>query len=384
MSKSAAPRKDPATGGWWFIVDIAPHPDGRRRQAKRRGFTTKTAAQEALDELRVTARQGTYVAPARQTVGELLEEWLVSVKPALKPATWSSYRRNMRLHVRPRIGGTQLQALDASALNRMYGELLDNGSKRAKDTGLSPRSVRYIHTILHRAFSDAERWGRIARNPAAAATPPRAVDAKAPELHTWTAADLTRFLNATRDERHWAAWQFIATTGCRRGEAIGLRWSDVDLERGTAVVRQTVGIIDGQIVVGDLPKSNKPRTIHLAGATVDALKTWRKRRLQEQLALGLRDADGLVFPTELGEVQDPDSFAKVFERRRARHGLPKLSIHGLRHTWATLALEAGVHPKVVQEQLGHHSVSFTLDRYSHVTPVMANDGVEKVAALLSS
>lgn len=170
MSSAAAPRKDQKSGTWWFVVDLPPSGDSRRRQAKRRGFRTKAEAQAALDELRVDTRRGTYVAPARQTFGEFLtRDWLPAIRATVEPSTHESYTRYLTLHVVPRVGGIGLQQLDAGALNKLYADLLDHGRLNGKPGGLSARTVRYIHTIIGRALREAVAWDRVARNVARAA-----------------------------------------------------------------------------------------------------------------------------------------------------------------------------------------------------------------------
>ena len=244
--RSATPTKA-ENGTWGFVVDLGPGPDSNgewreRRQARRRGFATKREAQEALDELRVSSKDGTYVAPERVTVKDFLEqEWLPAVRLRLAQSTWESYERNVRHHIVPNIGGVQLQALDGGTLNRLYAQLLESGRKRGTQSpGLKPRTVRYVATIIHAALKDAVKWRRVPLNAADQATPPSAKSAKAPEMKTWTGAELATFLGRTKDDRYGKPWLFLATTGCRRGEALGLRWSDVDLEAGSAVIRQQV------------------------------------------------------------------------------------------------------------------------------------------------
>lgn len=172
---SATPRRDPKTGTWWFVVDLPASGDGRRRQAKRRGFRTKADAQAALDELRVGVRKGTYIAPARQTLGQfLVDDWLPAIRSTVEPSTHESYSRYLRLHVIPRIGGVGLQQLDAGILNGPYADLLDHGRRNGQPGGLSTRTVRYIHTIIGRALREAVAWDRIPRNVAQAAQPPGA------------------------------------------------------------------------------------------------------------------------------------------------------------------------------------------------------------------
>lgn len=381
---TAAPRKDPTSGTWWFIVDLPPGGDGRRRQAKRRGFRTKAEAQAALDDLRVSGRQGTYVAPARQSFGEFLtEDWLPAIRATIEPSTLESYTRYLTRHVIPRIGAVPLQQLDAGTLNRLYADLLDHGRLDGKPGGLSPRTVRYIHTIIGRALREAVAWDRVVRNVARAAQPPGAAQAQAPEMRTWDAPTLARFLKHVQDDRHYPTWLFLATTGCRRGEALGLRWSDVDLDAGKVVLRQTITSIAYEVRVAHRTKSGKPRAVELDRPTVAAVRAVRVRQAQERLLLGSAYVDqDLVFAGPDGRPVHPELFSMAFSRRVARYKLPRIRLHDLRHTWATLALSAGVDVKIVSERLGHASAKITWDIYQHVTPTMQSNAAETVARLI--
>lgn len=385
-NSSAAPRKDPTTGTWWFVVDIGPGPDGNRRQAKRRGFPTKRAAQDELDRLRHTVATASYVAPKRQTVGDYLcNDWLPAAISNLEESTWASYRRYLALHVIPRIGGMQLQALDAGALTRLYADLLADGRLDGKEGGLSPRTVRYIATILHRALKDAVEWGRLVRNPADAARPPRARDAKPPVMQTWTGAELEEFLRRGGGNRYQPAWLFLATTGCRRGEAVGLCWTDVDLDSGRVSIRQAITAIDHKVKMGSRTKTAKARVIELDARTVSALRTWKARHAQEKLLMGAGYQDhGLVFCHPDGRPYHPERFSREFDRMVERLGIRRIRLHDLRHTWASLALQAGVPLKVVSERLGHSTSAVTADIYSHVSPGMQTDAAERVADLIFS
>lgn len=380
----SAPRKDPTSGTWWFVVDLPAGGDGRRRQAKRRGFKTKAEAQAALDDLRVGVRRGTYVPPARQTFGSfLVNDWLPAIRSTVEPSTHESYSRYLKLHVIPAIGGVGLQQLDAGILNRLYADLLEHGRRNGQPGGLSPRTVRYIHTIIGRALREAVAWDRLPRNVAQAAQPPGASQAKSPEMKTWDAATLARFLQLVSDDRHQPAWLFLATTGCRRGEALGLRWTDVDLDAGRVVLYQTVSAINHELRIAPRTKSGKPRPIEIDAATVAALRAVRKRQAEERLLLGPGYVDyGLVFARPDGRPQHPEHFSNAFERRLARYRLPRIRLHDLRHTWATLALQAGVDVKIVSERLGHASAKITWDIYQHVTPTMQADAAETVARLI--
>jgi len=272
--------------------------------------------------------------------------------------------------------------VDAGSLNTLYARLLSDGHG-TRPGGLSARTVRYIHTILHRAFKDAVRWGRLARNPADSADPPRASATPAPEMMTWSADDLRRFLDGVSGSRHYPAFLMLATSGMRRGEALGLRWSDVNLEEGHASIRQTVIAVNHEIRFGTPKTAKGRRSIALDGRTVAALRGHRQRQLEERMLLGAgwRDHD-LIFTKVTGEPLHPERFSREFDRAVQRHEIPRLTLHGLRHTWASLALQAGVHPKVVQERLGHSTVGITLDIYSHVLPAMQTNAAETVAALV--
>ena len=220
-ASAAGPVKDPKTNKWGFVIDLGVGGDGKRKQARRRGLDTKKQASEALTVLRSEVQTQTYVAPAKQTLSEFLDEWLAAIEHTVERSTHSSYKRNVRLHVKPAIGGMQLQRLDAAHLNKLYTALRD---------GLSVRTVRYIHTIIHRALRDAVKWSRVMRNVADAVDPPRARDACSPEMRTWTGDELGRFFSLIVQSRYRTPWLVLATTGMRRGEVLGLRWRDVDLD----------------------------------------------------------------------------------------------------------------------------------------------------------
>jgi len=239
MAKDAAPRKDPTNGTWWFVVDPAPAGDGRRRQAKRRGFKTKAEAQAALDALRVASRQGTYVAPVGQTVGEFFRsDWLPAVRRRLAERTWESYERNIRHHIEPRIGQVQLSSLDGAMLNRLYvpaGERPDPRESVAR--AQAPDGQVRPHDHPRRA-QGRRALAPAADDPAEQATPPSSKAAKPPEMKVWTGPQLATFLDRLGDNRYRWSWLFLATAGCRRGDALGLRWQDVDFERRVVAIRQ--------------------------------------------------------------------------------------------------------------------------------------------------
>ncbi|MBW3614415.1 MAG: site-specific integrase [Actinobacteria bacterium] len=434
-------------GGRWYVkIELDPDPaTGQRRQKWHSGFDTRRAAERARVDLLSKLDRGEYVEPSHQSFGEFLTEWLKAIEPTLRPSTFDSYSRNVRLHVIPHVGSIRLTKVDAGVLNALYATLLSSGrrppsrlgagysqqvveralalradglslggtaeqlrhelpeaAKITKDTlasllrrqitkptppaaqGLDRRTVNYIHTILHRAFKDAVRWGRLIRNPADVADPPRAGQ-KSDGFQVWDAATLRRFLDTSKaqDDRLHALWVLIATTGMRRGEALGLRWSDVDLETGRARVVQTIIQIRNNVSIGEPKTARGRRPISLDRATIAVLRSHRHRMLQERLLVGPDFNDlGLVFHQPDGSWLKPDAVSDAFLRRVARYGMQRLTLKGLRHTWATLALERGVHPRVVQERLGHSTIAVTLGIYSHVSPTLHDEAAQLIADLV--
>jgi integrase len=260
--------------------------------------------------------------------------------------------------VAARIGHVRLTDLDPPTLDALYADL--------EASGLARSTVRLIHTQLHRALADAVRWDLLSRNPAGLVDPPKP-GRRAPTV--WTATQLRAFLAGVADDRLAALYQLAAATGMRLGELVALTWADLHLD-GEYLTIQRAKTAAGR------------RRVELDPATVTALRAHRRRQAAERLAFGAGWRDhGLVFTRPGGEPLNPDAVLLAFKRRAARLGLPVIRFHDLRHGWATLALEAGEHPKVVAEQLGHASVKVTLDTYSHVTPGMQRGAVARVAGL---
>jgi len=244
-------------------------------------------------------------------------------------------------------------------------------------------TIHHVHSCLHKACKDAVRWGHISRNPLDAADPPRKKGDGTREMRTWTKEQLKAFLESVADERLSPLWHTIAMTGMRRGEAIGLRWSDVDLENGRLSVRRALIPINREVVVSE-PKTIKGRrVIALDPGTVEVLKGQASRQLDEQKKWDEAWVEtGLVFTLENGAALDPESVSRYWRQAVKKAMLPTIRLHDLRHTHATLALQAGVHPKVVSERLGHATVSITLDTYSHAIPAMQEEAAALIAGLV--
>src|SRR5438128_1897735 len=208
---------------YYIVVDVGRDPaTGRRRQKWHGSWATEREAEAALPGILGPLHDGSYVEPDRASVrGFLVDEWLPAVRPTLRASTHKLYETLISAYVVPRIGEVRLQKLSPGQLNRLYAELLEHGARDGRPLGAE--TTRKVHRLLHRALRDAVRWNRVARNPAADADPPRA---PRPQLRAWDAAELGAFLDHVRDDRVIALWQLLATTGLRRAEALGLRWSD--------------------------------------------------------------------------------------------------------------------------------------------------------------
>jgi integrase len=362
---------------WTIVLDVGADPvTGKRRQKSKGGFPTRRAAEAALRNLAASVDADRFVERSTKTVGEYLDEWLEVVQPRLRPTTWNSYRQSVA-HIKSRIGAVPLQSLAPLDVENLHKQLLATRGRNGRL--LNPKTVRGVHIVLRKALADAERLGLVVRNAAAAAKPP--VPAKY-EHTTWTAEQLALFLDSIEGERLAAAFVLLATTGMRRGEALGLRWGDLDLPAGRLSIVQTITTVRDKIVISPPKTSRSRRSVSLDPVTVAALRDHRRRQNEERLWAGeaWSNTSDLVFTNEVGEAVHPSAFSYLFKSSVRRSGLPRIRLHDLRHTYATVALAAGVHPKIVSERLGHATIAVTLDLYSHVTPAIDAEAAALVAS----
>jgi len=367
-------------GRWTFICDVTPRDGKLRQQRTRGGFPSKSAALEAMHELQSSDATGSMVEPRKLTLGQFLTDWLGAVKREVRSGTLVNYQHAVKV-ISARLGAIPLQALNRQHVKALYTELAESGNLR-DGGGLSAKSVHNTHLCLHRALRDAVEDRLIASNPADRAH--RLPKART-EMKVWKRTQVATFLEAQRGDRLYAAFRLALTTGLRRGELLALRWADVALDNGTlSVSRAYVRGMDG-LAYGE-PKTNAGRrVVDLDPETVSALRAHRRAQLEERLRWGPAYEDGdLLFARENGTPMDPDGLSGTFERRAAKLGLPRIRFHDMRHTHATLGLEAGIPPKVMQERLGHSSITMTLDLYSHVVPGMQKDAATRIAALIDA
>lgn len=369
-----------AGAAWCFAVDV-PSPDGRRKQRRASGFTTKAAAEAKMRELLASVDAGAYAAPSRVTVAEWLAEWLPTVQGQVRGSTFIGYRAAAG-RVTEAIGTVPLQSLTKAQVMKLYGELREKGHRRTGGR-LAYQSVANVHIALRRALGDAVEAGIINRNPSAGALK---LTSDPVEMKAWTPAELGRFLRSANGERLSAAFRVAAMTGVRRGELLALTWRGLDLDAGTvAVTQQLLREADGSYRFGPPKTARSRRLIAIDAGTVAELRAHRAAQNREKLAWGAAYTDlDLVFARENGSPVTGDMIGWAFDRVIRRAGVSRIRFHDLRHTAATLRLAAGTHPKVVQEMLGHANISITLDTYSHAVPGMQADSAEKVAALIEA
>ena len=346
------------------------------------GYSTRREAVAARTEALASLAKEAFVVPSKLTVAEYLESWARALgSEGLSLNTESEYRSVVATHMIPRLGQIPLQKLSPAHVKGFYADLLASG--RADGSGgLAPRTVNLVGTVLGKALSEAATQQLIVRNPAQGVKKPRS--SKKSVGKTWTAAELRAFLSHVAGDRLFAVWHVAAMTGMRRSELLAVRWTDIDFEHNRVAIRRALVLVGNEPVMKETTKTaSSSRLITLDEATVRALRDWKRKQLEEKLQWGEGyKALGLVASREDGSLIHPERFSRWFDARVRDAGLPKIRLHDLRHTYATLALQAGVHPKVVQERLGHSSISVTLDTYSHAIPAIESEAAERVASLI--
>lgn len=369
-------RKD---GRWAAAVDLG-WQDGKRRRAYVYG---KTEA-EVVAKLQALQRQvwsGEPVLTGRETLSEYLESWLADTLPGtVKPSTQRSYTDIARRHIIPELGRIPLRKLTPAHVRRLLHTKSTESSSRGQT--LSPRTVQYIHSVLRRALEQARRDELIPRNVAKLVQPPRV---PRPERRWLTDDQARQLLDELRQDRLYAVYAVAIATGLRRGEVLGLRWTDVDLDARTVHVRASLQRVDGQLVLVDPKTKMSQRPVPLPEVCVAALREHQARQAQDrEQALVWLDEWGLVFTTKHGTPIEPRNLLRHFQATCERIGLPRMRFHELRHTCASLLLAQGVEPRVIMELLGHSMISTTLDVYAHVMPALQRDAADKMDALLRS
>jgi integrase len=343
---------------------------------------TKRDAEHTLREIQYSLDKGTYAKPNRVTVGDFLKEWCESyVAINTSRRTYESYRSNIYCHLIPALGMIPLSQLEPQHIQTYYANALLKGRADGKG-GLSARSVLYHHRLLSKALNYAVRMGKVVRNVTEAVDTPRV---NRVQMSTLAPQDIPTFLEVARETPYFVLFCLLIYCGLRRGEALALKWKNVDtLGSELQVVASAHTLSDGTYVIKEPKTSHSRRTVSLPPSLTILLRQYKEdqRKLFNQMGGSLSD-DDFVFSKPDGSPLDPNVVTHNFTKVVKRAGLPHIRLHDLRHTHATLMLKAGVHPKIVSERLGHANISITLDTYSHVLPGLQEAAAERFDKLLN-
>ena len=360
-------------GSWQWVLEYGRDSNGRRLQTSKAGFATKAAAQDALQQMVRTLM--TDVTLTSLTIQEYLETWLTS-KHALKPTTMALYTEFTTNYLVPHLGQIRLLELRAHHLDRMYANI----TVGLRGRPLSPSTIRRIHGVLRSALNTAVKRRLIPYNPAehielAPENPKRP--------KPWTPEQSQAFLQHIAQDRLANLYHLMLVTGMRRGETVGLRWEDVDLDGECLFVIQQITDVNGRSMVSTPKTKRGQRLVPIDAETVAMLRRQRETQNLERVAWGPAwNEAGLIFTREDGRPLRPEYVTRHFQALALRAGLPVIRLHDLRHTNASLALSAGVDLKVVSERLGHSQLAITADLYTHVNRGLGKAAAEQIARAL--
>ena len=422
----------PRGGRWSYQVDLDPDPLTNRRQREYRGgFATEDDAWAEALKAKSAIDAGRRIKPSRRQLREVAAEWLASIEHSVKPSTYANYVDYLDAYVLPVLGDHKLQDVSVTTLNAFYRHLLENGRTkpntnaamyrywkartnagksvtprelatatnttihatraairryqggrlpRELGTGLAPKTVRNVQNMLHQLFSTAVAWRYLEHSPATHVSKPR-VKRYRPE--TWNAEQLSVFLSAAEQDRFHALWVLVATTGMRRSELAGAEGRLLNLGASTLTVEPTRVVVDGKPIDEDGKTRSGRRTVALDAYTLSVLVQHLDMLGAERRAWGAGyPPQAKLFCYEDGRPLHPDTITRRFNRLVDATGLPRITLHGVRHSYATVASDAGMNPKVLSERIGHASVSFTMQTYVQRTPGSDQSAAAMIADLI--
>ena len=347
---------------WCFVVDVGKDANGKRIRKWVSGFDTKKEAEKAMTAKLQEIHSGLYVEPAKETMESYMTTWLADKASQVRPSTYRGYAWLINRHIIPGLGRIKISDLRPQHLQTFYRNL------QKQEKPLSNRSILHTHMILHEALDRALKWGLIARNVADAVDPPRP---ETKQNRIWTPEDVRRFLEANEkeDPRFFAGFVLGIMVGMRKGEILGLRWSDIDWKQSVAHINQSLTWVNGGPRFLEPKTDRSRRAVALSPETIEVLKKHRSHQAPERLLYGQAYQEyDLVLCRVDGRPVHPRTFDAAWYRALDRADVPRIRFHDLRHTHASLLLAQGVHPKIVSERLGHSTINVTLDIYSHVLP----------------
>jgi len=383
-------------GKWCGVVTNGRDNEGHLKRQYYYGRTRQEVADKILT-VQNEIKTGTFIEPTKIKVGEWLDLWLQEyMRPSLRLTTYSSYEDTIRSHIKPTLSDIMLRELRPEHLQKLYNEKYKRGRVDGKG-GLSARSVRYIHVIIHESLEQALKTQLVVRNVSDATTLPRQTKK---DIRVFTVEEQLKFTETAENDSWGTAFKLDLASGLRLGELLALKWSDIDFKEGVLKVRNSLARVrtfenednksnneptnDPEKRVSRLifqePKTKSgKRNIPLPENILEELKEHKLMQENEKSFMGEAYADcGLIFCTHYGTPIEPRNMMRRFYQLVNDAGLQKTNFHSMRHSFASRALEAGIHPKIVQEMLGHANISMTLDIYSHVMPELKKDAAAKL------
>jgi integrase len=370
-------------GNWYAVLEAKDPTTGQRKRVwhklQARG---KREAQVECSALISQKSDGSYTPPSKITLREFLEKWLAHIKPNVELSTYERYSVLALKNIAPLLGALKLIEIDAQVISLAYAKALESGRRDGKG-GLSARTVHHMHRTLSKALKQAVKWRMLVRNPCADLDKSDRPKITKKTVATIDAGLTVQVLEAARERRLYIPLLLGSLTGLRRGEIAALRWSDVKFDQGhIAVIRSIAQAKDA--CYEKLTKSDRCRTVAMPDTLVEELRAWKFRQAQEFLRLGVRpDNDTRVVTQADGSGYQPRSLTHAISDFLKAQG-QSVRLHGMRHSHASHMLAENVHPKVVQERLGHSSIAITMDIYSHLMPNMQADAAAKVDAALKA
>ncbi|MFA1821217.1 tyrosine-type recombinase/integrase [Virgibacillus oceani] len=345
---------------YYIVVDIGTGYE--RKQKWLSGFNTKKEAEKEMPRILNELNQGTYVEPSKQLYSDFLDAWMKNKRNKLSLNAYNNYEMNIRVHIKPALGRFKLSKLNSLAIDDFYTDL--------ENKGLSSATIRKMHTIVRSSLEYAKDYRFIEWNPASVVKPP---SVKHKDIQVWEEKDLMRFLHFTKNEHDYIVYHLALFTGMRRGEILGLKWSDIDYAQKKIRVQRSYsksGFTKGKT-------DSARRVIDVDDDTITALKERHKIVKENKMRCGEDYEDNnLVVCRADGRPVDVRNVNRRFTKLRERHKMPEIRFHDMRHTHATIMLGMGTPVKIVSERMGHHKVEITLNTYAHLLPSMQLEAIQ--------
>ncbi|MCH8080408.1 MAG: tyrosine-type recombinase/integrase [Proteobacteria bacterium] len=367
---------------WTIVFDLGLKANGKRNQKWKSIKGTKKEAEALLARMLTELEDGVYIDAKKTSVSDYLDKWIANIKGSVSSTTYERYKQLCEKHLKPTIGNIALNKLQAIRISELYSDAMESGCIDGNG-GLSKQTVLHMHRVLKRALSQAVKWGLLSRNPCDAVDNIPKPNKK--ERLTFTTEETLSLLEQLEGNRLQLPVLLAVTTGMRRGEILGLRWKDIDLDKKRLYIRQIVIETRQYGLEVKQPKTDSSsRTIALPQITIDAIKKYRVEQAELCLQLGKGLTPESMLFNEYSGLNVPNRITVNFRSFIKSHGFKHVTFHDLRHTHATHLLEQNIHPKIVSERLGHSTIALTMNTYSHVMPTMQEEAANKVDELFGN